>query len=134
MERVADREIHLNCLYWLSGVAALCKKWKKSLLHSHRLSRSLRLCIYYVCVFLSSTEVDDMIRKSTNLLLTRTLSHCLQYAIKKKNVGLAEVMCVCVCVFFQKSGQIKPQWSLQKVRHFSELRKMWGVSVLLLWI
>ncbi|XP_070785685.1 exocyst complex component 6B isoform X2 [Enoplosus armatus] len=39
---------------------------------------------------LSSTEVDDMIRKSTNLLLTRTLSHCLQYAIKKKNVGLAE--------------------------------------------
>ncbi len=39
----------------------------------------------------SSTEIDDMIRKSTNLLLTRTLSHCLQYAIKKKNVGLAEV-------------------------------------------
>lgn len=35
-----------------------------------------------------------MIRKSTNLLLTRTLSHCLQYAIKKKNVGLAEVLCV----------------------------------------
>lgn len=105
---------------------------------SQTLSRSLRLCIYYVCVFLSSTEVDDMIRKSTNLLLTRTLSHCLQYAIKKKNVGLAEVMCVCVCVvcvcFSKKSGQIKPQWSLQKVRHFSELRKMWGVSVLLLWI
>ncbi|MEQ2182051.1 Exocyst complex component 6B [Goodea atripinnis] len=34
-----------------------------------------------------------MIRKSTNLLLTRTLSNCLQYAIKKKNVGLAEVKC-----------------------------------------
>ncbi|KAJ8008530.1 hypothetical protein DPEC_G00105830 [Dallia pectoralis] len=41
---------------------------------------------------LSSTEVDDMIRKSTNLLLTRTLSHCLQYAIKKNNVGLAELV------------------------------------------
>lgn len=39
-----------------------------------------------------------MIRKSTNLLLTRTLSHCLQYAIKKKNVGLAEVLCLCVYV------------------------------------
>ena len=36
-----------------------------------------------------------MIRKSTNLLLTRTLSHCLQYGIKKKNVGLAEVTYVC---------------------------------------
>uniref|UniRef100_A0A9J8BG83 Exocyst complex component n=1 Tax=Cyprinus carpio carpio TaxID=630221 RepID=A0A9J8BG83_CYPCA len=42
--------------------------------------------------FLFSTEIDDMIRKSTNLLLTRTLSHCLQYAIKKKNVGLAELV------------------------------------------
>ncbi|KAK7910026.1 hypothetical protein WMY93_014710 [Mugilogobius chulae] len=41
---------------------------------------------------LSSSEVDDMIRKSTNLLLTRTLSNCLQYGIKKKNVGLAELV------------------------------------------
>ncbi|XP_077597850.1 exocyst complex component 6B [Stigmatopora nigra] len=45
---------------------------------------------------LSSTEVDDMIRKSTNLLLTRTLSHCLHYAIKKKNVGLAELVQVII--------------------------------------
>uniref|UniRef100_A0A672J7Q6 Exocyst complex component n=1 Tax=Salarias fasciatus TaxID=181472 RepID=A0A672J7Q6_SALFA len=45
---------------------------------------------------LSSTEVDDMIRKSTNLLLTRTLSHCLQYGIKKKNVGLAELVQVII--------------------------------------
>ncbi|KAK2862828.1 hypothetical protein Q5P01_002361 [Channa striata] len=45
---------------------------------------------------LSSTEVDDMIRKSTNLLLTRTLSHCLQYTIKKKNVGLAELVQVII--------------------------------------
>ncbi|KAF7706364.1 hypothetical protein HF521_019618 [Silurus meridionalis] len=44
----------------------------------------------------SSTEIDDMIRKSTNLLLTRTLSHCLQYAIKKKNVGLAELVQIIV--------------------------------------
>lgn len=47
----------------------------------------------------SSTEIDDMIRKSTNLLLTRTLSHCLQYAIKKKNVGLAEVRIFLFSVF-----------------------------------
>uniref|UniRef100_A0A8C9WX64 Exocyst complex component n=1 Tax=Sander lucioperca TaxID=283035 RepID=A0A8C9WX64_SANLU len=45
---------------------------------------------------LSSTEVDDMIRKSTNVLLTRTLSHCLHYAIKKKNVGLAELVQVII--------------------------------------
>ncbi|XP_067380374.1 exocyst complex component 6B isoform X3 [Channa argus] len=45
---------------------------------------------------LSSTEVDDMIRKSTNLLLTRTLSHCLQYTIKKKNVGLVELVQVII--------------------------------------
>uniref|UniRef100_A0A8C7DXH3 Exocyst complex component n=1 Tax=Naja naja TaxID=35670 RepID=A0A8C7DXH3_NAJNA len=41
---------------------------------------------------LSSTEVDDMIRKSTNLLLTRTLSSCFQNAIRKKNVGLTELV------------------------------------------
>ncbi|XP_071982494.1 exocyst complex component 6B isoform X2 [Engystomops pustulosus] len=41
---------------------------------------------------LSSTEVDDMIRKSTNLLLTRTLSNCLQNIIKRKNVGLTELV------------------------------------------
>ncbi|KAM3937193.1 exocyst complex component 6B isoform 2-T2 [Leptodactylus fuscus] len=40
----------------------------------------------------SSTEVDDMIRKSTNLLLTRTLSNCLQNIIKRKNVGLTELV------------------------------------------
>uniref|UniRef100_A0A6I8PC73 Exocyst complex component n=1 Tax=Ornithorhynchus anatinus TaxID=9258 RepID=A0A6I8PC73_ORNAN len=41
---------------------------------------------------LSSTEVDDMIRKSTNLLLTRTLSNSLQNVIKRKNVGLTELV------------------------------------------
>ncbi|KAM4809791.1 exocyst complex component 6B isoform 2-T2 [Rhinophrynus dorsalis] len=41
---------------------------------------------------LSSTEVDDLIRKSTNLLLTRTLSNCLQNVIKRKNVGLTELV------------------------------------------
>uniref|UniRef100_A0A4W3H0M1 Exocyst complex component 6B-like n=1 Tax=Callorhinchus milii TaxID=7868 RepID=A0A4W3H0M1_CALMI len=40
---------------------------------------------------LSSTEVDDMIRKATNLLLTRTLSNCLQNVIKKQHIGLTEV-------------------------------------------
>lgn len=40
----------------------------------------------------SSTEVDDMIRKSTNLLLTRTLSNSLQNVIKRKNIGLTELV------------------------------------------
>ncbi|XP_007968436.1 exocyst complex component 6B isoform X1 [Chlorocebus sabaeus] len=41
---------------------------------------------------LSSTEIDDMIRKSTNLLLTRTLSNSLQNVIKRKNIGLTELV------------------------------------------
>ncbi|KAM6949399.1 exocyst complex component 6B [Aplochiton taeniatus] len=45
---------------------------------------------------LSSTEIDDMIRKSTNLLLTRTLNHCLTYVIKKNNVGLVELVQVII--------------------------------------
>ncbi|XP_059982166.1 exocyst complex component 6 isoform X5 [Lagenorhynchus albirostris] len=40
----------------------------------------------------SSTEVDDMLRKSTNLLLTRTLSSCLLNLIKKPHIGLTELV------------------------------------------
>uniref|UniRef100_A0A8C2KF91 Exocyst complex component n=1 Tax=Cyprinus carpio TaxID=7962 RepID=A0A8C2KF91_CYPCA len=39
-----------------------------------------------------STEIDDMLRKSTNLLLTRTLSSCLQNLIKKPHIGLTELV------------------------------------------
>ncbi|XP_053721307.1 exocyst complex component 6 isoform X3 [Synchiropus splendidus] len=40
----------------------------------------------------SSTEIDDMLRKSTNLLLTRTLTSCLQNLIKKPHIGLTELV------------------------------------------
>uniref|UniRef100_A0A7N4NW89 Exocyst complex component n=1 Tax=Sarcophilus harrisii TaxID=9305 RepID=A0A7N4NW89_SARHA len=40
----------------------------------------------------SSTEIDDMLRKSTNLLLTRTLNSCLQNLIKKPHIGLTELV------------------------------------------
>ncbi|XP_056286087.1 exocyst complex component 6 isoform X4 [Pseudoliparis swirei] len=40
----------------------------------------------------SFTEIDDMLRKSTNLLLTRTLSSCLQNLIKKPHIGLTELV------------------------------------------
>ncbi|KAG1678663.1 Exocyst complex component 6B [Nymphon striatum] len=40
----------------------------------------------------SHTEVDDMVRKSTNFLLTRTLSGCLSSLIKKPNLGLLQLI------------------------------------------
>ncbi|XP_053548392.1 exocyst complex component 6 isoform X1 [Bombina bombina] len=40
----------------------------------------------------SSTEIDDMLRKSTNLLLTRTLSSGLQNLIRKPHIGLTELV------------------------------------------
>uniref|UniRef100_G3RZI4 Exocyst complex component n=1 Tax=Gorilla gorilla gorilla TaxID=9595 RepID=G3RZI4_GORGO len=40
----------------------------------------------------SSTEIDDMLRKSTNLLLTRTLSSCLLNLIRKPHIGLTELV------------------------------------------
>ena len=39
----------------------------------------------------SHTEIDDMIRKSTNLLLTRTLGSCLSSLIKKPSLTLLQV-------------------------------------------
>ncbi|XP_061412482.1 LOW QUALITY PROTEIN: exocyst complex component 6B-like [Lethenteron reissneri] len=41
---------------------------------------------------LSSTEIDDMIRKSANLLLSRVLSSSLQNLIRKPNIGLTELV------------------------------------------
>ncbi|CAE1254168.1 EXOC6 [Acanthosepion pharaonis] len=38
------------------------------------------------------TEIDDMIRKSTNLLLTRTLSACLSTLIKKPSLSLLQLI------------------------------------------
>ncbi|KAL7631910.1 UNVERIFIED_CONTAM: hypothetical protein RMT77_017789 [Armadillidium vulgare] len=41
---------------------------------------------------LSQTEKEDMVRKSTNLLLTRTLSGCLASHIKKPGLGLLQLI------------------------------------------
>ncbi|XP_059109737.1 exocyst complex component 6 [Peromyscus eremicus] len=40
----------------------------------------------------SSTEIDDMLRKSANLLLTRILSSCLLSLIRKPHIGLTELV------------------------------------------
>ncbi|XP_063606126.1 exocyst complex component 6B-like isoform X1 [Penaeus indicus] len=41
---------------------------------------------------LSQTEKEDMVRKSTNLLLTRTLSGCLATLIKRPGLGLLQLI------------------------------------------
>uniref|UniRef100_A0A8D2IQW9 Exocyst complex component n=1 Tax=Varanus komodoensis TaxID=61221 RepID=A0A8D2IQW9_VARKO len=59
----------------------------------HEIKEFIHACLRFSeDLHLSSTEVDDMIRKSTNLLLTRTLSNCLQNVIKRRNIGLAELV------------------------------------------
>lgn len=40
----------------------------------------------------SQGEVDDMIRKSTNLLLTRTFTGCLSSVFRKPGLGLMQVI------------------------------------------
>jgi len=41
---------------------------------------------------LSQTEMDDMLRKSTNILLTRTLSGCLTTLIQKPSISLLQLI------------------------------------------
>ncbi|XP_023239955.1 exocyst complex component 6B-like isoform X3 [Centruroides sculpturatus] len=41
---------------------------------------------------LSQTEIEDMVRKSTNMLLTETLSDCLSTLIKKPTLGLLQLI------------------------------------------
>ncbi|KAK3094794.1 hypothetical protein FSP39_006322 [Pinctada imbricata] len=45
---------------------------------------------------LSHTEIDDMIRKSTNLLLTRTLGGCLSSLIKTPNLTLLQLIQIAI--------------------------------------
>lgn len=66
--------------------SSLCKEENKFYLQVLSCTAEL-----YYMFFFSSTEIDDMLRKSTNLLLTRTLSSCLQNLIKKPHIGLTEV-------------------------------------------
>lgn len=69
-----------------------------------------------------------MIRKSTNLLLTRTLSNCLQNVIKRKNVGLTEVRLGAEHTNFQGRAQ---EWGLvpwSSLQHLLEVL-VWSISV-----
>uniref|UniRef100_H2YEW8 Exocyst complex component n=1 Tax=Ciona savignyi TaxID=51511 RepID=H2YEW8_CIOSA len=61
------------------------------------MKRFILSCLEY-CedLHLSSTEVDDMIRKSTNLLLTRTLASSLQTLVQKPSLGLTELVQIIV--------------------------------------
>ncbi|XP_078310436.1 exocyst complex component 6B-like isoform X2 [Crassostrea virginica] len=45
---------------------------------------------------LSHTEIDDMIRKSTNLLLTRTLGSCLSSLIKRRGLTLLQLIQIAI--------------------------------------
>ena len=45
---------------------------------------------------LSQTEVDDLVRKSTNELLTKTLNDCLIDLIKEKNLVLSQIVQVSI--------------------------------------
>ncbi|XP_043568420.1 exocyst complex component 6-like isoform X4 [Chiloscyllium plagiosum] len=65
------------------SVPEIYKEFKEFIYASLKFSESLHR---------SSTEIDDMLRKSTNLLLTRTLSGCLQSLIKKQHIGLTELV------------------------------------------
>ena len=56
-----------------------------------KLTRTLVESLMISTFVFSSTEIDDMLRKSTNLLLTRTLSSCLLNLIKKPHIGLTVV-------------------------------------------
>ncbi|XP_014667115.1 PREDICTED: exocyst complex component 6B-like isoform X2 [Priapulus caudatus] len=45
---------------------------------------------------LSQAEIDDMVRKSTNFLLTRTLSGCLSSLIRRPGLGLAQLIQIAI--------------------------------------
>nr|CAG4643743.1 EOG090X01NK [Lepidurus arcticus] len=53
---------------------------------------------------LSHTEVDDMLRKSTNLLLTRTLSGCLSSLIKRPSLSLLQLIQISINTIYLENS------------------------------
>ncbi|XP_063963587.1 exocyst complex component 6B-like isoform X12 [Lytechinus pictus] len=68
-------------------VPKVYRQIKEFIYACHKFSQDLHL---------TQTERDDMIRKSTNVLLTRTLSGCLNALIRKRCLGLTELVQVTV--------------------------------------
>ncbi|CAI9733086.1 exocyst complex component 6B-like isoform X1 [Octopus vulgaris] len=59
----------------------------------HEVKEYINACLKFSSdLHLSHTEIDDMIRKSTNQLLTRTLSGCLSTLIKKPSLSLLQLI------------------------------------------
>ncbi|ESO97021.1 hypothetical protein LOTGIDRAFT_115306, partial [Lottia gigantea] len=60
---------------------------------------------------LSHTEIDDMIRKSTNNLLTKTLGGCLSQLIKRPNFGLLQLIQISINMnYLEKSCSLLEEY------------------------
>lgn len=55
---------------------------------------------------LSQTEIEDNVRKSTNVLLTRILSGCLSNLIKKPNLGLLQLIQITINANYLEDSSI----------------------------
>ncbi|XP_054168888.1 exocyst complex component 6-like isoform X2 [Oppia nitens] len=55
---------------------------------------------------LNQTEIEDRVRKSTNLLLTRTLNECLSSLIKKHNLGLLQLIQITINTNYLEESSI----------------------------
>ena len=64
---------------------------------------------------LSQTEIEDMVRKSTNLLLTRTLSASLSSLIKKPNLGLLQLIQITINTNYLEDSSIYLEDFISKV-------------------
>ena len=70
---------------------------------------------------LSQTEIEDMVRKSTNLLLTRTLSECLFSLIKKPNLGLLQLIQITINTNYLEDSSIYLEDFISKTINQSSL-------------
>uniref|UniRef100_A0A672KSM3 Exocyst complex component n=1 Tax=Sinocyclocheilus grahami TaxID=75366 RepID=A0A672KSM3_SINGR len=88
-----SRKMGCECLFLLTAHELLSFLFIKQQQFPKKLPMLQQRPPYFLFnLYFSSTEIDDMLRKSTNLLLTRTLSSCLQNLIKKPHIGLTELV------------------------------------------
>ena len=95
-----------------SFVPKIYREVKQFILSCLRFSEDLNL---------SQTEIEDTVRKATNLLLTRTLSECLSSLIKNPNLGLLQLIQITINTNYLEDSSIYLEDFISKTINQSSL-------------
>jgi hypothetical protein len=80
--------------------------------------------LYHFCTY-SQAEVDDMIRKSTNLLLTRSFSGCLSSLFRKPSLALLQVIQIIIDTGYLEDATVYLEEFVSNITGYVIYEQIW---------